>query len=101
MQYVISRHARQRFVNRFRIYFHHSYFMSDQFTESLMESLLNSAERVDWWRQVPFYRNKVESKYGPTTVLRNSNKGITFICTPLNEGVTIVRTVVKDFDPRY
>jgi len=70
MKYVISRHARDRFVKRFRLKFHSSYFLS-------------------------------EHKYGPTSVVKSINKNITFICTPLNEGVTIVRTAVNEFDPRY
>lgn len=101
MKYVISRHARQRFVSRFRNQFHASYFLSEHLTDSLIGTILDNAHHIDWWHRVPFYKNKVESKYGPTKVLKSINKNITFICTPLNEGVTIVRTVVRVFDPRH
>lgn len=101
MKYVISRHARDRFVKRFRLKFHSSYFLSEHLTDSLIQSLIENGQPIDWWHRVPFYKNKVESKYGPTSVVKSINKNITFICTPLNEGVTIVRTVVNEFDPRY
>lgn len=101
MKYVISRHARQRFVSRFRNHFHSSYFLSEHLTDSLIGTLLDKAHHIDWWYRVPFYKNKVESRYGPTKVLKSINKNITFICTPLNESVTIVRTVVREFDPRH
>ena len=101
MKYVISRHARQRFVSRFRARFHHSYFFSEQLTDSLIQTLIENGQHIDWWHRVPFYKNKVESKYGPTRVVKSINKNITFICTPLNESVTIVRTVVREFDPRH
>lgn len=101
MKYVISKHARQRFVSRFRILFHDSYFFSERLTDSLIETLIVNGQPIDWWLSVPFYKNKVESKYGPTKVFKSVNKNITFICTPLNEGVTIVRTVVNEFNPRH
>lgn len=101
MKYVISKHARQRFVSRFRNHFHSSYFLSEQLTDSLIQTLIENGQNIDWWHSIPFYKNKVESKYGPTRVVKSINKNITFICTPLHEGVTIVRTVVKEFDPRH
>ena len=95
----VSKHARVRFVTRFKLKFHPSYFINDSMTDSLIETLIKNSRVDASWRLSPFYRNKVESKHGPTKVFVSDAKGITFICAPLNNGDIIVRTVVKSFDP--
>ena len=95
----ISRHARTRFASRFKLKFHRSYFINESMTDSLIESLIKNSRVDESWERSPFYKNKVESKYGPTKIFVSDTKAITFICTPLNDRVIIVRTVVKSFDP--
>lgn len=95
----VSKHARIRFASRFKMKFHHSYFINESMTDSLIESLIKNSRVDESWERSPFYRNKVESKYGPTKVFVSDAKGITFICAPLSNGDIVVRTVVKSFDP--
>lgn len=96
---IVSRHARTRFKERFYYYFHISYFYTEDLTNSLLIELAKNAKEVIWWKLSPFYLNKVTSKYGPTVVLEVS-KGINLLCTPLDGGKLMIRTVVKSFNPR-
>lgn len=100
MKYVVGRHARDRFKQRYRIKFPAHYFLSEHLTDSLILNLVENGTRITWWECVPFYKNKVESKYGPTIAILSKKKGIVFLCTPIHHNVTMIRTVVKNFDPR-
>lgn len=96
---IVSRHARNRLKERFFLYFHISYFYTEDLTDSLLIELAKKAKEVIWWKQSPFYLNKVTSKYGPTVVLEVHSK-LNLLCTPLDGGKLIIRTVVKSFNPR-
>lgn len=99
MRLFISKHARHRFIQRYANLFHKSYFYHDSLTNSLIEQLFKSSVYVNWHKGSNFYRNKVESKYGPTEVYKTIEGGIFFIVRPIDGGL-LLRTVVPDFDPR-
>lgn len=96
---IVSRHARNRLKERFFLQFHISYFYTDDLTDSLIIELAKNAKEVMWWKLSPFYHNKVTSKYGPTVVLE-AKKDINFLCTPMEGGKLMVRTVVRSFNSR-
>lgn len=101
MKYIVSPHARQRFVNRFKMQFHPSYFISNELTDSLIISLIRRSHQIMWWESVPFYLNKIYTKHGPTKAFKFQDKEITFLCRPIRNDAMLIRTVVKKFDPRY
>lgn len=96
---IVSRHARERFKERYFNYYPVHYFYSERFTDSLIQELVKNAVEVLDWRLSAFYRNKVESKYGPTRVFK-SQKSMHFLCTPMDNGKLMVRTVVYKFNHR-
>ena len=96
---IASRHARNRLKERFYLQFHISYFYTEDLTNSLIIELAKNAKEIMWWKLHPFYLNKVTSKYGPTVVLE-AKKDLNFLCTPIDGGKLMVRTVVKSFNPR-
>lgn len=96
---IVSRHARNRLKERFYLHFHISYFYTEDLTDSLIIELAKNAKEVMWWKLSPFYHNKVTSKYGPTVVLE-VNKNINLLCTPMEHGKLMIRTVVRSFNPR-
>ena len=99
MKLVISKHARQRFVTRFGNRFHKSYFYDVSLTESLIQQLYAKSVETVWDMGSPFYRNKIESAYGPTVVRMTVDRSLYFILTPLPHAY-ILRTVVPQFSPR-
>lgn len=96
---IVSRHARNRLKERFFLQFHISYFYTENLTDSLIIELAKNAKEVMWWKLNPFYLNKVTSKYGPTVVLE-AKKNLNLLCTPMEGGKLMVRTIVKSFNPR-
>lgn len=99
MTFVVTKHSRERFTQRYKLLFHKSYFYKESLTNSLILSLIENGTRISWWENVLFYKNKVESVYGPTIAYQT--KACVFICTPLPNGKVIIRTCVKAFDPRF
>ena len=97
MQIVVSRHSANRFKERFRLFYSEASMSTEYNIRQLMEKLVMGGTRITWWERCPFYKNKVESTYGPTVAIEFKH-GV-FICTPLAQHKMIVRTTVKRFDP--
>ena len=97
MQIVVSRHSANRFKERFRLFYSEASMSTEYNIRQLMEKLVMGGTRITWWECCPFYKNKVESAYGPTIAIQFKH-GV-FICTPLTRDKIIVRTTVKKFDP--
>lgn len=97
MVIVISRHSAIRFKERFRLFYSEPSMATEFNIKRLMVKLVNEGTRITWWERCPFYKNKVESAYGPTIAIQFKH-GV-FICTPIAYDKIIVRTTVKKFDP--
>ncbi len=97
MEIVVSRHSAIRFKERFRLFYSEPSMATEYNIKRLMVKLVNEGVRITWWERCPFYKNKVESTYGPTVAIQFKH-GV-FICTPLPGNKLIVRTTVKKFDP--
>lgn len=97
MDIQVSKHARKRFRERYRLYFHKSYFYSNELTDNLIYSLLTKSVKIDDWKRCPFYKNKVESIYGQTDVYKVTSPTTMYLIVDKN--INIVRTVQHTFNP--
>lgn len=98
MDWKISKHARLRFTQRFKLYFKAYHFTAIEETNMLMVRLLDSAKMDKTWLNCPFYVNKVFSVYGEIEIWRINAP--TNICFIVDAKTNTVKTVVKDFDPK-
>lgn len=92
-------HARKRFIQRFGLNFHKSYFYHNELTDNLIFALIKNSIEYDWWKTVPFYKNKIESISGPIDVYYCSKPvDMYFIVT---RDTKVIKTVVPRFDPEH
>jgi hypothetical protein len=92
MDIIVTAHCLDRFLERFRLYF-----ALEQHRKGYYGVILKHirAGRVcTAWEAVPFYKNMVESKYGPTIVIYQ--KPCYYICHRTGDRL-IVATVVKQW----
>ena len=90
MKVVVTGHAIDRFRERFRLRFH-KYCKSRPDIASLIIGQVSTAHRLDSWKSVPFYANKVGAKYG-TGVEIFLKSGVYYLCV-VRDGTCSVRTV--------
>lgn len=79
MKLLISKHAINRFKERFRLHYNSSWFVSNRVPE-LMETLFNKSNRVSEFDLCPFYKNKLSTKhFSPLVMFRADD--VVFVCT--------------------
>lgn len=86
---IVSTHARDRFLQRFRLYFTPQ--LKRWMYDNVIVGQIAGGYECTRWKSVPFYRNKVESEYGPTIVI--ARKPCYYICHPKDDKL-VVYTVV-------
>lgn len=78
MKLVITKHAIERFTQRFRLMFKANWFKDDN-TRHLIKNLFNKSYRDLAFEMTPFYRNKLSVKHGrPLTLFKTGE--IVFVC---------------------
>lgn len=91
-QIVVSKHALERFLERFRLYFFRGVKNpSKEMYGNLIASQVSQGRVCFRWLSIPFYKNMIESEYGPTVVVYN--KPCYYLCRT-NGAKLIVLTVV-------
>jgi len=97
---IVSRHARERFISRFRLSFDMS--GSEAWQNTMICKIIKGGVRELEWEQSPFYAQKVRNVYGPTVVIKAKTKrDVYFILSPIRYDACILRTAVEKFDPRH
>lgn len=79
MKFLVTKHARDRLRERFRLKFSPSFFSDPRMTDSLIIGQVSTAIRKECWKRSPFHVNRVAWKYGQGTEIYHKS-GIYFIC---------------------
>lgn len=91
---VVTKHARERLKERFSAKFHR-YVGIAQMLDNLIIGQVSTGTILNDWKKVPFYKNKMDSSYGPgTEIVRKS--GVYYVCMfDLLKNIVTVCTAVK------
>ncbi len=89
---IITSHCLDRFLERFRLYFAVENNRKDYYGVILKH--LRHGTICTRWLNVPFYKNMIESKYGPTIVIYS--KPCYYLCH-MKDNRLVVYTVVKNW----
>ena len=91
---IISNHAVKRMRERFRLRFPRSAFETHRGIENLMIAQLQNARRCERWKQVPFYRNRAMTEYGPDLEVFERS-GVYYACREPEPGRLFCMTVFQ------
>jgi len=92
MTIIVTNHAITRLKQRFGLKFHR-YTSNRDMMINLIIGQVSNARRLESWKQVPFYVNKLGSMYGPNTEIYLKS-GVYFVCEHHGEHV-VVKTCVE------
>ena len=92
MKIIVTNHAITRLKQRFGLKFYR--YTSDlMMLENLIIGQVSTAQRLDSWKSVPFYANKMASTYGPNTEIYLKS-GVYFVCERWGDNL-VVKTCVE------
>ncbi len=89
---VITPHALNRFLERFRLYFAVENERKGYY--GVIQRHIRAGNICQAWLMSPFYKNMIESKYGPTVVIYR--KPCYYVCHWKDDNL-VVYTVVKNW----
>lgn len=75
---MVTKHVMERIQQRFPNLFG-KYFGNETMLRNLIIAQVSTGERLEDWKRVPFYKNKMDTEYGPgTEIVRKS--GVYYLC---------------------
>ena len=91
MAIIVTQHAITRLKQRFGLKFYR-YTSDREMMKNLIIGQVSNAQRLESWKQVPFYYNKMATMYGPNTEIYLKS-GVYFVCEHYGNNV-VVKTCV-------
>ena len=88
MDITVTRHANERFRQRFRLKFP-KYTSNPHDTESIIIAQVRRARHLTDWKNSPFYLNRVSTQYGADTEIYHKD-GVYYVCRKTGNGLVVL-----------